>query len=156
MSALKQEAARELVLLKLGVSKPADIVNWADEIIANEPSPNFLLLELSTTPPARIDLFMSTLAELGQGSDYWSSVRDALPRLYDYLVANPDEAERVAGALDLVASAELSAMPSVFSFLLQIADEYHLAREGEYGTVAEVYADFLKELRRFKSGPLAN
>ena len=93
---LVQEAARELFLFNLGVRSPADIVRWVDAVIAKVEAPHQLLIELSTTPPERLDRFISVLSDLRRGSDFWSAVRDAMPALHGFVVAHPEEAERIA------------------------------------------------------------
>jgi hypothetical protein len=153
MSSLVQEAATELFLLNLGVRSTADVVRWSDAIIAKEDSPHGMLIELSTTPLERIDRFTSILSDLGTGSDYWASVREAMPALHDFVVAHPEEAERIASSLYIIAAGELDRIPKEFSFIYRFDDAFYLAREGTYGRLEDVHAEFIAELARFQNEP---
>lgn len=153
MSSRIQEAATELFLLNLGVRSTTDVVQWSDATIAKEDSPHELLIELSTTPLERIDRFISILSDLRTGSDYWPSVRDAMPALHTFVLAHPEEAERIASSLYMIAAGELDRMPKEFSFIYRFDDAFYLAREGTYGRLEEVHADFLAELARFQNEP---
>jgi hypothetical protein len=153
MPSLDLEAGRELFLLNLGVRSPVDIVRWVDAVIAKEEAPHELLIELSTTPPERLDRFISVLSDLRRGSDFWSAVRDAMPALHGYVVAHPEEAERIASSLFMTAAGDFDKMPKEFSFIYRFDDAFSLAHEGMHGRLEDVRSDFIAELKRFAEGP---
>lgn len=152
-SSLAQKSAKEWFLFTIGVKRSEDIIAWADRVIEEEDKPDARLIDLSTTPPERTDLFLAELERLRDGSDIWSAVRDGLDSVYDYVVLHPEEAERVAQALYSVASWYPKGMPNEFSFIFHFDDAFYLAKEGIYGGTDVVFADFVAHLKRYQKRP---
>lgn len=145
-----QECAREWFLFTIGVKTSEGIVAWADSVIAREEKPDRRLMELSTTDPERTDVFLAELERLRDGGNLWEAVREGLGAVHDYVVASPDEAERIASALNSIASWYPKEMPREFSFIFHFDDAFYLAKEGIYGGTDAVFADFVAHLARYK------
>jgi hypothetical protein len=152
-ASIAQKSAREWFLFTIGVKKAEDIVAWADRVIAEEERPDARILDLSTTSPERTDVFVAELGRLKDGGDIWRAVADGLDAVHDFVVAHPEEAERIAQALYSVASWYPKGMPDEFSFIFHFDDAFYLAKEGIYGGTDAVYADFVAHLKRYKNEP---
>ena len=155
MSSIAQEATRESFLFDIGVRSSADIIAWADRMIEREEKPHALLIELSTTSPERTDYVLSYLSRLCSGGDFWLAFREALPSVYEFVVARPTEAERIAGSLFFTTHCRSGTIPDEFSFIYHFEDAFYLGREGVYGSEKAVYEDFLSELSSFRNEPKA-
>jgi hypothetical protein len=154
-ASIAQQSAREWFLFTIGVKKGRDIIAWADRVIAAEDKPPSRLIELATTAPERTDVFVAELEGLREGCDIWQAVIDGLGVVHDHVVAHPEDAARLASALDSFASWHPAGMPAELSFICRFDDAFFLAKEGIYGGHQAVYADFVFHLRPYKekSGP---
>jgi len=152
MTALAQEAATISILLQLGVISTKDVIDWADENIVRVPKPRPLLIELSTTPANRLDLISEMLSALKMDSDYWPAVRDALATVHSYVLSRPQDAEKIAQGLYLVASNQILEVPEDLQFMYGLDDAFYLARENGLGNENDARLDMLLELAKFKVG----
>jgi hypothetical protein len=150
MSSVAQEAACELVLLHLGVKSTADVIAWADRVIAREDKPDSLLIELSTTPPEQFNEVYEALSRLENGCAYWAAVREALSNVHDFVEQHPEIAERVAKGLCPIVMKRGPKVPDDFIFMLSCDDAFDLARAGIFGDEKSATAHLLSDLVRFK------
>ncbi|EIQ02013.1 hypothetical protein OpiT1DRAFT_00591 [Opitutaceae bacterium TAV1] len=147
---IAQKSAREWFLFTIGVKKAEDIIAWTDSVIIEDDKPDARIIDLSTTSPERTDVFVAELERLKEGGDIWKAIGEGLDDVHDFVVAHPEQAERVAQALDSMASWYSEEMPEEFSFISRFCDAFYLARDGIYGGTDAVLADFISHLSRYK------
>jgi len=153
MPSITQKAGHERVLFMVGVRTPKEIIAWADRTICEEERPDELLIDLSTTSPDRFDDLLASLTRLAAGCDFWRSARSALGEVHDYLVAHPEEAERIAQALESSISGNLRRIPDDCNWFAGVEDAFVCAKLGIYGDLESARDDFIRKLGRFKKEP---
>ena len=134
--------------LASGLCTPADVVAWADIIVAAEDTPDPVFLDLSCSGSLRAEAVQSAL------HDVPGSITEDLPI---YLLLGHGGRLLAAGrvtAADLILRlhglAGLESMPSdVYNELSFLEDAYSLARDGTYGTLAEFGQRLVDFLARY-------
>ncbi len=148
MPSYTQDAKRLSLLFDYGMATEREIIEWADsQISVLNPTPD-ALIELSLTPPAQTENFITHLHVLSAGSEFWPAFRSALAPVHDHVVSRPGDAERIAAALYQTALS-VPGIPKDLNFAYVFDDAFCLAREGTYGNEDDVRREFINELKRF-------
>ena len=143
-STIKNEAARLVLLLDVGVVTDAEVIAWADSLIVQIDKPSGMLIDLSLAKGGGIRDALSSLAE---GVDVWPTVGWAMPALIDYVTKHREKAVTVASAFYHIAVEQRYEVPAKYGFFNSAEDDFALAEEGVF-VFEEVYARFLEDMRR--------
>jgi hypothetical protein len=129
---LKDEAEVLAVLLERGVTDVADVVAWADALVAAEPDPHWAICDLAlmgSSQPLDVVGALRALPLPGVADEAW--VRDeTVRRLASGLAADRRRADRVAEALWDLAMTERLPDGEVQHLALWALDALSLATEG--------------------------
>ena len=136
--------------LLVGLCEPSSVALWADSIVAAEQSPHIAFIELCCGGSQPASAVQTLLADVpGQ-------VTDGLPahmllghasRLVTSRSFTPEQLMR-----RLYGISSLETFPErIYDELVRFDDEYSLARDGAYGTLAEADHDFSTFLADYDS-----
>jgi hypothetical protein len=143
-----QDAKRLSLLFDCGVATEREVIDWADSRIVALNSLPDALMQLAVTAPNDTAAFITHLHALSAGAELWPAFRAALARLYEHVLANPRDAERIANCIYLTVATSPD-VPAEFIFAYQFDDAFSLAREGIFGDEETVLREFTEELRKF-------
>lgn len=143
-STIKNEAARLVILLDVGVVSGAEVIAWADSLIVQMAKPSGILIDLSLAKGGGIRDALSSMAE---GADLWPTVGLAMPALIDYVTQHREKAAIMAGVFYHIAVAQQYEVPDKYGFFNSAEDDFALAQEGVF-VFEEVYSRFLEDMRR--------
>ena len=93
---------------------------------------------------------LSHLHVLASAGDFWSGFRAPLEYLHQYLLARPDDVERIASHLYRTA-VDAQNVPKEFRFAYEFDDAFAFAHDGVYGKPEEVRRRFMDQLAQFTS-----
>src|SRR5688572_13225239 len=140
-----QSAKRLSLLFDYGVATEREVIEWADSQIVALESPPEALMELAATRPTDAAGMISHLHSLSAQAEFWPAFRQAMGRLYEHLVAHPDDAARIANNIYLTV-VTFSDVPKEFSFAYRFDDAFSLAHEGTFGDEDTVRKEFTDAL----------
>jgi len=143
MKDVRNDAARLSLLHDVGIVSSEEIVRWADDLIVSEDKPSQELIELATSSGKVV---RDALGVLAAGADVWRPVEDALPKILEFVIAQPDRAPIVAQAFYHIAVEQKYEVPDALRFFLRADDDFGLADSGVY-LLPDVYQRFVGELR---------
>ncbi|HTQ40488.1 MAG TPA: hypothetical protein VMJ32_15795 [Pirellulales bacterium] len=145
-----EDAQRVFLLFNYGVLFGADVIKWAEELVANADSPSNTLLELAWTKPDNTADIISHLNALTHGVDICEAFKRVLGVLYGYVKTHPMDAERISQRLlGTLVTLRNEKNAREFYFLYGIDDDFEHANHGRYFERAAVLEDFLGELQKF-------
>lgn len=144
--------------LLAGFGEPAEVIRWADSIVGAEASPHIAFIELCIAVAQPTGRLGDLLHEVPGQVTPELPVRMLLGAAARFISAHAADSERML--LRLYRVAGLEHFPERIYFqLVSLEDAYALARDGVYGTLAEVrqdFAAFLQEYEPYASGTIAN
>ena len=127
--------------LTVGYPKVADAVAWADRIIADDPSPDLTVIDISMSGSRTNDDIISLLQGVPGGFDNVEVIRTAMAQMLAAIDNVPSYATAIALCLKRMAHAgRLPESPfggNAYSF----DEDFYLAREGICGSEAAVRQD---------------
>jgi len=151
MQSIAQEAQRVSLLFRYGVLNSAEVIAWADGMIAQMESPPDMLIELSIVAPEKTEDIIHCLGQLASRSDFWAAFRRAIPQFRDFIISHPENAEAIAHHFYLAAwETSTSDVPADFRFIFRFDDAFSLARDGICGDTKAVFHNFIRELEKFR------
>ncbi|MCU0643561.1 MAG: hypothetical protein MUC94_04815 [bacterium] len=128
-----------------------EIISWADSIILESESADYVFFELSLSANKAFHEIALLLLEISQKHDHFNACRRVLGRMAYICEIRPQLINIFARGLYELVIENSYDLPSDLNFLLGIDDEYALAAEGIIGTLDEVDKSLIKELDNFKS-----
>src|SRR5438093_10536397 len=131
--------------LLAGVCTVADVVAWADGIIAADSKPDIAVIEVSTSGLRRTADVIALLREVPGECDPVIVIRRAMANLRSALAANPARGPEIARWLYQLATSGELPEEHFGQEAYALEDWFALASSGTYGT----YADALRHLEAY-------
>lgn len=144
---LSQDAARQMVLMEVGVATIGDVVSWADQAIVSSERPHPLLIDVSLADVERYHDVYGLLRQLAGGVSRFDALRYALPAIREAILSGRLPADRVASSLYVYLCGQYSEIPEDMRYLYIADDEFYLAVVEKYGDRAEVEKKFLDAMQ---------
>ena len=149
MNSDAQDAEIMRLRLQSGLSSVANVVEWADEVIATRDNPQEWLINLSLSRTANPHDVVSILYSIAKGADRYAAIRTLLGEMFDVIIVDRGRARTFANALYQLAIENAYEFPPDLRFINGIDDEFCLATEGIYKTLDQEIDDFTEILRKF-------
>jgi hypothetical protein len=150
MSSFADDAQRVFLLFNYGVMSGTDVINRAEDHVANSDSPSDPLLELAWASPNDTAEIISRLIVLTRGADIYIAFKKVLGYLYDYVMLHPTTAERITSRLlGTLIEIRHDTRAREFYFLYRCSDDFESVHQGEYVTRPTVLKFLLTELQKF-------
>ena len=144
MDSMEQKAAYLRVGLRLGVHTVSDVIRWVDSEIECVEEPPITLIELSLMGKANPHEVLEMLYELSAGVSTFNVLRKILGQAHRELVEHPRLGPIFARGLCQIYVESGYEVPDDLRPIGCFKDRFDLARQGTYGTEADVFEDLLK------------
>ena len=144
-----QEAENLRLLLDAGIASMDEVVAWADQVILASPGYDDDLTEVSLAAKAPRDEMDRRLSRLGEGADPAEAIRNLAARIHQALLSDTSRAGDFARVLDRFWFEEWPRLPSEFSFMAGLDDEFSLAESGSYGSMKEAIENLISATAPF-------
>ena len=140
---LSRNAAEMAVAFRLGLVTQAEVVAWADGVIAELDDPPDAALDLALMRTAHAQDVLGQLSKMSDGVTAIESLPGALKRFTARLRENPTLGSHVArGLYDIYVESQYH-VPEQFDPIAGFDDSYLLARNGTHGTEGDAYRSLL-------------
>ena len=150
MKTYAQQAETRRIELIAGLISVRDVIAWADQIIASHPEYDDDIANLSLAGNKTPQDIESDLHRLAAGAEPFEAIRVVMGRMHDVLLADASRARDFTRVLEHLWVQNDFEVPEDMQFIVGIDDEFSLAEQGIYGTVAEATASLIEETGRFK------
>jgi hypothetical protein len=142
--------------LLAGLPDTLRVVDWADSIVANDPSPHFAIIELCLCASMPLSEIQTLLGDVPGRTTPELPMRMLFGYLSRYLRENTSVAGQVLVRLCRFSHPE-SFPESVYFELIRLEDGYALARNGVFGSVSDLIQEFANFLASYDEyAPPAN
>jgi hypothetical protein len=145
----------EAQILRLGLTtgcfSVTDVVSWTDELIVEQDTPAYELLDLSLMAKSNRYDVAKLLGSLANGVDIFDALRILLGFLYIELSNDQQKGATFADGLFEIAVQNYHELPKEFYYFLGLEGEYSLAKQGLAGhDPEEITGDFLTYLKPYE------
>ena len=147
-TSLKDTAEFFRLALRAGVCDVATVVRWSDGVIMSEASPPFAFYDLSTSDSQPLSVVTSLLTTVPGDPTAELPVIKLLGHCHAQVQSGKTPAEELLFRLYKMAVPE-HFPETIHHALLTMEDRLWLARDGVYGVVEEVVAEFTNYLSRY-------
>jgi|GEM_PF-1267140 len=144
-----QEAENLRLLFDAGIASVEDVVAWADQAILASPEYDDDLTEVSLAAKAPRDETDRRLGRLGEGADKAEAIRNLAGRIHRELLTDTSRAGDFARVMERFWFEEWPRLPSEFSFMAGLDDEFSLAESGTYGSMKKSIEDLISATAPF-------
>jgi len=135
MRDIKAEAERLRFGLQSGWRDIAEIVAWADDVLASETNPPPQIIDLSLARQQPRESVIELLREIPGSVDNTAIIRHCLADLRRWVGDDLERGEQAARYLDALACSQMLPEAHFGSEVFGLVDHFALARSGTYGTV---------------------
>ena len=143
---LSQDAARQMVLMEVGVASVRDIVTWADKVIIASDRPHPILIDVSTADIDRYYDVYGYLRKLACDVSRFDALRYALPAIRESIENGRLASDRAASSIYVYLCGQYSEIPEDMRYLYVADDEFYLAVAENYGDRAQIEKKFLQTM----------
>ncbi len=148
-SLLKETAEYYRIGLAIGLISTAEAMTWIDSVLICETEPDMALIEASLSGSRGAYAVADELAGV-EGSALREAVaRRLLARMSVLLSSDAETANQIVGWLDRMADEDYAPTPQAKAEMEGLEEDFYLANDGIYSSVAEVTEELRTFLQRY-------